>query len=907
MKRLTQQILVALTAALLFAPLAGLHAVEVRGLRCEYRENPLGVDAVKPRLSWIIEAGEQETEVRGQKQTAYHVLVASSPEKLAKDEGDLWDSGQAVSEQSINVPYAGKELGSQDRCFWKVRIYDKDGKPTDWSDPAEWMMGLLKPDDWQAKWISLNPSSNQIPHPWLRRSLEVKNPVKQAYIYVATPGHYELYINGHKASDQVMIPAHVLITKRCAYNVFDVAKLLQPGKNTVALWLGPGWYQPPYAGAKAPIVRAQLEIQTSEGREVIGTDSQWRVSESCITQIGTWAWGNFGGECWEAAKFVKDWNQTGFDDSSWKPAVEVLAPQVECSWQPIPGSRLGKAVNAKAITEKNGKWVIDFGTTLTGWMRIRLRGLKPGQKITMEYADLTDPALAFARNNDGFQTYNQQDAYIAGSLADDEFCSKFNHHGFRYVLIAGLEETPAAGDAVAMSVVTDLERAGDFACSNELFNRIHQVTVDSIIAQMPCGVPGGGETRERLGYGDGGSFLTQSLYNFRSDALYAKWLQDWCDGQRPNGFLGHVAPDYMNAGGGPSWGGQASELARRLDLYFGDERAIEKAYPSLKLYVSHLENLTANDVLRYFNPYEPGNRVDWYFLGDWTPPSPAPDRHEFCFETDVQREFFNNCYRVLLWEQLARYADLLGKADDLKHCRERLAVLRPLIHKTYYNVERKDYQADRQAYWTIALRAQVVPPELRQELFQKLADDILIAKQGHLDTGLQGTAMLLDLLNMENRNDIAVTIMNQTTYPSWGFLLNERKVTTWPETWSGWGSQIINVVGSPGAWFYEGLAGIRPDPSGPGFKKIIIKPAVIGDVMWVKCHYDCPYGRIVSNWWRDGEQLKLEVTIPCNTTATVRLPGFTQIRVNGEPMEKCEFNLPSGKHSMIATQRSDSK
>ena len=158
-------------------------------------------------------------------------------------------------------------------------------------------------------------------------------------------------------------------------------------------------------------------------------------------------------------------------------------------------------------------------------------------------------------------------------------------------------------------------------------------------------------------------------------------------------------------------------------------------------------------------------------------------------------------------------------------------------------------------------------------IFEQLENDILVTRKGHLDVGLQGSFMLLDLLMKEDCPDLAALIMGQETYPGWGYLLKERKVTTWPETWSGWGSQIILVVGTPGAWFYEGLAGIRPDPSAPGFKKIIIRPAIVGGLTWVKAHYDSPYGRIVSNWKRDGKSLTLDVKIPANTTATVFVPG----------------------------------
>jgi len=1039
MKKIT--LLLALAVAWLLIPFTAIHAANVANPRCEYLKDPLGIDVAKPRLSWVMDGGE-----RGQKQAAYQVLVASTPEQLAKDQGDLWDSGKVDSDQSIQVEYAGKPLASRTPCHWKVRVWDKDGKASKWSKPALWAMGLTKPEDWTAKWIKpgappekgdsldgcfwiwsprdgdfhqtppgstcfcadLNvpadakvkrasvvmsadnafvlfvngeealkgndwnkpqtaeitkllkagdnilavlatnagdapspagligrvtvelvdgrqitletgpawktqPSEQtgwreagfddaswatarviaqhgdpqawgvlagqqplQPQHPWLRRNVEVNSEVKSAKVYVNTPCLYELFVNGKKVGDDVLMPAYASIQKRAFYNVYDVSRLLQKGTNCIALWMGPGWYQHknPYG---SPIVRAQLEIETQEGPNVIATDGEWRTAESCITQLGSWHWNNFGGERYDAGKFIKDWNLASCEDRSWAKAIEITAPKLASSWQALPGNKMDPPISAKSITPFKGKWLIDFGTTLTGWMRLRVHGLQPGREITLDYADMLNPNLMFSKNEDGVQTHNQRDIYVAGSEPVGIFQSKFNQHGFRYVVVGGLEKSPDLSDAQAMMVRTHLEPAGEFRCSNALFNRIHEVTVQNTLAQSPTGVMGCGEPREKQGYGDGGSFLTGWIYNFRSDAFFMKWLQDWRDNQETDGFFGNVAPTTQRGeGGGPSWGGQASELMRRLILYYGDKTLARDFYPALKKYVEYLESHTDADILRFFNPFNPKESKkfeQWQFLGDWTPPGESADKHNFQFETMDQREFFNNCYRILLWQDLTDFAGVMGDAVEQKRCEDRLAVLRPLIHKTYFHAEKNSYRVNRQAYLVIALRARIMPEELRPVIFKQLEDDIVVTHKGHLDVGLQGSFMLLDLLTKENRSDLAALIMGQVTYPGWGFLVKERKVTTWPETWSGWGSQIIQVVGTPGAWFYEGLAGIRPDAAQPGFKHFTIRPGIVDSVDWVNCHHDSPYGRIVSNWKREGGKLTMDVTIPPNTTAKVFVPA----------------------------------
>lgn len=240
---------------------------------------------------------------------------------------------------------------------------------------------------------------------------------------------------------------------------------------------------------------------------------------------------------------------------------------------------------------------------------------------------------------------------------------------------------------------------------------------------------------------------------------------------------------------------------------------------------------------------------------------------------DRSREFFNNCYRVLLWQDLANFAAINGDNVEKKRCEDRLATLRPLIHNHWFDPARKTYTVNRQAYLIIALRARIMPEELRPVIFKQLEDDIVITHKGHLDCGLQGSAMLLDLLVSENRPDLAALVVGQETYPGWGFLVKERKVTSWPETWSGWGSQAILVVGTVGGWFYEGLAGIRPDPAAPGFKHFTLRPGVVQGVDWVKCHHDSPYGCIAVYWEKTAADFKLNLTVPPNTTATVFVPG----------------------------------
>jgi alpha-L-rhamnosidase len=260
-------------------------------LRCEYRINPLGVDVVKPRFNWIV-----LSDAAGQKQTAYRLLAASSQEKLTADTGDLWDSGKIESDQTTHVVYKGKQLKSEMRCWWKVRIWGADGKASDWSKPAMWSMGLLKQSDWKAKWIAAaedSPASEAgvMPATMLRKSFKITGPIKRATVHVSGLGVYDLHINGKRVGDSILAPGFTMYRSRVQYQTFDVTELLTEGDNAAGAVLSDGWNgeyffgmpmrqtQRPFEGRRGFIM--QLEVELADGKtQTILTDKSWRSTPS---------------------------------------------------------------------------------------------------------------------------------------------------------------------------------------------------------------------------------------------------------------------------------------------------------------------------------------------------------------------------------------------------------------------------------------------------------------------------------------------------------------------------------------------------------------------------------------------------------------------------------------------------
>jgi len=507
--------------------------------------------------------------------------------------------------------------------------------------------------------------------------------------------------------------------------------------------------------------------------------------------------------------------------------------------------------------------------------------LQPGAMVRMTLADVRPENN---RRGKVYQHFKQISEFISAGKAGEVFENKFNYAGFRYVVVEGLPSAPAKEDATALLIDSDLEEVGAFECSNELLNRIHRVNQWTQRALNLGGYYVDCPHRERMGYGDGQVAAEGLMTSFRADGYYRKWLRDWRLRQKPDGNLPHMAP-FGRGGGGPGWGGFLSAITWRHYRYYGDKRVLEENYDAVRRYVDYLESICKEGVLRKF-----GGK--WDFIGDWVPPRRGMDTNNW--PSEKAAELFNNCYRINQMELLRQMAAALGKSDDVARYSTRLAEIRPIVHAAFYDAAKQQYVIDEQACYVMPLMTGVVPESERPLMLKKLQQNILVKNQGHLDTGMLGTYFMMEYLREIGRNDLVFTMFNQTTYPGWGHMLAKGATTFW-EQWNGHWSHIHSCFTSPDNWLYQGPAGIRTDPAAPGFRNVIIKPAIVGDLTWVKAHHESPYGRIVSNWRREAGRLQMDVTVPANATATVHVPasdaaGVTESGTAAARAEEVKFS-----------------
>lgn len=842
----------------LILPLAvSAKGLQVERLRCEYLQNPLGIDALSPRLSWVLQSDE-----RGQKQTAYRILVASSEKKLAANEGDLWDSGKVASDATAQIEYRGQPLTSRQACFWKVCVWDKDGKASRFSAPAFWEMGLLDTNDWRARWIGLTTNIAERPAPMLRREFALTHKITQARLYICGLGYYELHLNGRKVGDHLLDPGYTRYDKRDLYVTYDVTKFLRQGDNALGVVLGNGWFnvqteavwdfhKAPWRAA--PKLLLSLFVEFADGTtEVIASDENWKGATGPILFDSI-----YGGEIYDARLEKPGWDRPGYDDEDWERVKIVDAPVGKLAAQIMPAIEADKTVTPVKITNpKPDVYLFDFGQNFAGDAELNVHG-PAGTKVNLRYGEqldtngmldqsIIDMHVKRVNRNQQFQT----DSYILKGQGVETWHSRFNYNGFQYVEVTGFPGRPTLKNLRGIFSHSAVPVAGQFECSNPLLNKIWRATRWSYLSNLQ-GIPTDCPQREKNGWtGDAHLAAEQGMYNFMPAAVYTKWINDLDDEQQPSGELPGIVPTSgwgYKWGNGPAWDSAFLLIPFYMYQYYGDERILEEHYAGMKRYVDYLTRKAADGIVNLG-------------LGDWVP-----------FKTQTPVEITSTAYYYRDAQIVSLAASLLGKSEAAAEYAALAEKIKNDFNAHFYDANTGVYGNGSQTSLSCALYQGLVPPENRQRTLNQLVAAVA-ANHGHIDTGILGAKYLLNALTENDRADVAYQIASQKDEPSWGWWLEQGATTLWEE-WNGGGSHNHIMFGDISAWFYKALAGINLDPAAPGFKHIILKPQPVGDLTFARAEYDSIRGQIVSDWKIENGKFRLKVKIPPNTTATLYLPS----------------------------------
>jgi len=876
-------------AVFLFA--AALHAaqIDVQSLRCEYRENPLGIDTLAPRLSWQLASKE-----RGERQTAYRILVASSAEKLASGQGDLWDSGKVDSSQNLFVRYAGKSLVAREQCFWKVQAWGKDGQPGEWSPVAMWEIGLPDAEDWQeAKWIGLaedtrsSPFSKRIvqtktmheskmlesfPAPLFRREVTLKTGIVRARAYVCGLGYSELYVNGRRIGDAVLDPGQTTYDVRAFYVTHDITEALAPGANAVGVMLGNGFMGQNigFGGGLSfgkPTVIAKIVVDYADGTtQTLASDESWKADTGPVLFDNVYA-----GETYDARFQRKGWADVGFADSTWQQAATVPAVTDKLQAQMLPPIRCIRTLKPqKVFAGEKGKWIFDLGQNIAGWARIKIAA-KPGTQLTLKFAEVLMPdGKAIDGETTGtFATgVEQMDIYICNGGGVESWQPRFTYHGFRYVEVEGLAEKPHADFLEGVLVRSDVAVNGSFQCSNELLNRIYRTslwTIEDNLHSTSEDCP----HRERCAWlGDAHAVAETAILNFDMAQFWTKFVDDIGTtlGRGGSTYWGQKAtpgiPCNIALGrrlcqeARPDWGAAYVMLPWYLYTYYGDTDLFTRHYAHLEDWIDYVKGLRVDGIV------ERG-------YGDWCPPGSNTQME--CPPPLTSTAFFYGTTRMM--EEFARQ---LGKTDDAQAYASLADETKTAFNKKFYNAETRGYGS--QTADAVALRFGLSPDGRQAEVAKALADEVTAKHDGHAFVGIHGGRPLFTQLCETGYDDVALGALLQKDWPGYGYML-DRGLTTWPEVpikldpekRIGSRSQNHPMQSGFAAWFHESVGGIRP--AAPGFREIELKPHGYGQLAWANAGHDSPYGRIQSDWKSAGKDFDWKVSIPANTTAVAYVPA----------------------------------
>jgi len=854
-----------------FINISAFPQVSLQNLRCEMLVNPLGINVTLPRLSWEIQSTQRNTN-----QIACQIIVASTKENIGKNIGDLWSSGKMNSNQSIHIIYAGKALQSRTTCFWKVKVFTNNGESA-WSDAAFFSIGLLNKNDWQAKWIGYDKASvwdsisqfSRLSARCFRKEFQTIAAIKKATVYVVGLGLYELFINGNKVGNNVLVPSPTDYRKTVLYNTYDITAMLHSGSNAVATVLSNGRFftmRQNYKPAKIttfgyPKMLLQLEIEYTDGtQKIITSDESWKLNVDGPLRSAN----EYDGEEYDATKELTGWNNVSYNDNKWIQAELVNAPDGTVRSQmnePMKVKQIIKPVSIKQIADS--KYILDMGQNFSGWLQIKASG-KAGEKIRLRFAESL-------QKNGSLYTANLRDAkatdvYTLKGNGIEVWHPCFVYHGFRYVEISNYQGTPSLSNFEGQVVFDDLSTIGTLQTSDTVVNKIIKNAwwgIASNYKGMPIDCPQRNERQPWLGDRTTGSF--GESFVFDNAKLYAKWLDDIEESQTAEGAIPDVAPAFWNYyTDNVTWPGTYIFVANMLYQQFGDKQSVVKHYTSMKNWMLYMQSRFMKNGILTKDKY-----------GDWcVPPESLQLIHAKDSALNTNGALIATAYYYQLLQFMKKFAKLSDQTDDIILFETAAQKIKTAFNEKFFNTQFNYYGNNTITANLLPLYFGIALEKDRVAVFSNIYKKIE-QSNFHISTGVIGTQWLLRTLSNFNRTDVAYKLASNKTYPGWGYMTENGATTIW-ELWNGntanpqMNSQNhVMLLGDLLIWLYENVGGIKSDEKEIAFKKIIMKPEMIAGLDSATATHYSLYGNIYSSWKKEKNIFNWNISIPANTTAQV--------------------------------------
>ncbi len=832
-------------------------------LKTEYLKNPIGIDIPNPRLFWNCEGGK--------KQTAYRIHAED------EDGAQLWDSGKIPSDKMNAIPYP-RNLISRTRVIWRVKLWDEMDKEGTWSAPAFFEMGLLKKNEWQARWITGDyevDKKTRYPVDCFRKKFAVRGAVRRARLYATACGLYRIQING-KDITMPLAPGITDYRKRIQYQTYDITTLLTEN-NVIEAQLADGWYRGSCGawglknqyGTETKLL-TQLEIFYETGeKQTIVTD-------------GSWQWSNDG-----ALRFAD--NKDGeIVDARMTPSYRGHAKETSHPVLPVCSNNVPIAEMetfcGRLQTTPGGKKLIDFGQNMAGYIALRIHG-HAGQKIVLRFGELLENGELTLRNiqcvGPKITTPLQTIDYTCRE-GENTYKTSFAIFGFRYMEIV-TDLAVKAENFTAIAVYSQMEETGFFRSSNELLDRFVQATkwsTKSNSTDLPTDCP----TRERHGWtGDAQIFFQTASYLFDYAAFSQKYLRDVYDQQQKNGKLPQIAPPggvdfYMAAmDGSVGWADAGVLIPYWFSKQYDDPDLLRTYYEPMKRYARFMQRRCGKiyPTARYSGVHGKNRRYLCNFgqaYGEWAEPADVvPQSWTTCVVTHPETA---TAYTSLVMECMAAIADRLGKTENAKEFRD-FSEGNKKAYQALMKTKRYSLDTDRQARLVRPLALHMLDPQ-QTAYAQKRLIQALEHYDWRLGTGFLSTPLILDVLTDINPK-YAYRLLENEKMPGWLFMTKAGATTIW-ESWEGTEAQggIASLnhysKGAVCEWLFRQMCGIQV----AGSNHFVLSPLPGGHFTFAEAEYRSIFGTIKSGWQKESDGYRFTFTIPANCTADLLLPDGTR-------------------------------
>ncbi len=858
-------------------------------LRCEYLTNPIGIDAPAPRLTWKI-----ADDAAGAEQIAYRIVVGTDSAAVAQGVGDHWDTGEVLSAAHL-VVYAGTPLKPFTRYFWQV---ESKGVGVNVYRPeavSSFETGKMGMENWRGAWISDGNGIDFKPAPYFRKTFDTSKEIATARAYIAVGGLYELYINGTKVGNHRLDPVYTRFDRRTVYVAHDVTHHLTDGKNAIGVMLGNGWYNHQSMAVwnfdrapwrNRPAFCLDLHITYTDGTvDVVSSERDWKTSTGPIVFNSIYT-----AEHYDARLEQPGWNTADFDDSEWRGVSYRAAPSQHVVSQVMHPIRDVEELFPKSAARINDStYVFDLGRNIAGVSRIKVQGeagtvirLKHGERLYADgRVDLSNIDVYHRPVDDAdpFQT----DIFILSGKGEEAFQARFNYKGFRYVEVTSssplqLDETSLVG----YFMHSDVPAVGSLRSSNPLIDRIWWATNNSYLSNL-FGYPTDCPQREKNGWtGDGHFAIETALYNFDGITIYEKWLADHRDEQQPNGVLPDIIPTSgwgYGTANGTDWTSTIAIIPWNLYLFYGDSKPLADNYEAIRRYVDYVTSISLEGLTTWGR-------------GDWVP-----------VKSKSSLELTSSIYYYVDATILSKAAALLGNDEDHQHYHALAESIKQAINRKYLDETTGVYASGTQTELSVPLQWGVVPAAMIPKVAANLAKRVE-ADGMHIDVGVLGAKAVLNALSENGYAEIAYKLASRDTYPSWGWWI-ANGATTLLENWDLDAERDISdnhmMFGEIGAWFFKALGGIKPDERQPGFKHVLIEPHIVDGLDHFEATFNGPHGEIRSFWKREGNQVKVTITVPPNCAATFRWDRekWKQVMFSGEAHIGESLSLSAGTHELM--------